>query len=149
MNMQTNTELPLWLQTKNQTNLNFEKKHDFVGINITSLGKLLHFFTNITPVYRVKTSPWLRVCTLLITSLLVLLSRNLIFLWACLLIILGELALFPGNAILGIFKKYLKLIIFTAIFILPSLFLSRKADLALQHGNSLFLRSNNYIFPMF
>lgn len=109
--MQTNTELPLWLQTKNQTNLNFEKKHDFVGINITSLGKLLHFFTNITPVYRVKTSPWLRVCTLLITSLLVLLSRNLIFLWACLLIILGELALFPGNAILGIFKKYLKLII--------------------------------------
>ena len=78
-----------------------------------------------------KTSPWLRVCTLLITSLLVLLSRNLIFLWACLLIILGELALFPGNAILGIFKKYLKLIIFTAIFILPSLFLSRKADLAL------------------
>ena len=54
MNMQTNTELPLWLQTKNQTNLNFEKKHDFVGINITSLGKLLHFFTNITPVYRVK-----------------------------------------------------------------------------------------------
>lgn len=94
MNMQTNTELPLWLQTKNQTNLNFEKKHDFVGINITSLGKLLHFFTNITPVYRVKTSPWLRVCTLLITSLLVLLSRNLIFLWACLLIILGELALF-------------------------------------------------------
>ncbi len=81
MNMQTNTELPLWLQTKNQTNLNFEKKHDFVG--------------------------------------------------ACLLIILGELALFPGNAILGIFKKYLKLIIFTAIFILPSLFLSRKADLAL------------------
>lgn len=122
MNMQTNTELPLWLQTKNQTNLNFEKKHDFVGINIASLGKLLHFFTNITPVYRVKTSPWLRVCTLLITSLLVLLSRNLIFLWACLLIILGELALFPGNAILGIFKKYLKLIIFTAIFILPSLF---------------------------
>lgn len=131
MNMHTKSNLPAWLQAKNQVNLNFEKQHDFVGVNIASLGKLLHFFTNITPVYQVKSSPWLRVCSLFITSLLVLLSHDLIFLWACLLIYLGQLAFFPGNAILVIFKKYLKLIIFTAVFILPSLFLSQKADLTL------------------
>lgn len=131
MNMHTRADLPAWLQTKDQTHLNFEKQHDFVGVNIASLGKLLHFFTNITPVHHVKSSPWLRVCSLLITSLLVLLSHDLIFLWACLLLYLGQLAFFPGNAILMIFKKYLKLIIFTAIFILPSLFLSQKADLPL------------------
>lgn len=77
MNMHTRADLPAWLQTKDQTHLNFEKQHDFVGVNIASLGKLLHFFTNITPVHHVKSSPWLRVCSLLITSLLVLLSCDL------------------------------------------------------------------------
>lgn len=105
MNMHTRADLPAWLQTKDQTHLNFEKQHDFVGVNIASLGKLLHFFTNITPVHHVKSSPWLRVCSLLITSLLVLLSHDLIFLWACLLLYLGQLAFFPGNAILMIFKN--------------------------------------------
>lgn len=131
MNKSTDQKLPAWLTKENNAHLDFKKKHDFVGVNITSISKLLHFLTNVTPVYHVDSSPWFRVCSLLLTTLLVLLSQNVIFLWAVSLIILGQIAFFPGNAILVIIKKYFKLILFTLIFILPSVFLSHKADLAL------------------
>ncbi|MCG0573055.1 energy-coupling factor transporter transmembrane component T family protein [Lactiplantibacillus plantarum] len=117
-----NAALPQWLQDNNQDPLPTGKRN-FVQVNIKTVIRLLDYFTQVTPKVSVKTSPWLRLILLIAYTYLILTSTNVIFLWVIFLLLATRLVTFPGTVIVPIFKKLFKLLLVSAILLLPSVLL--------------------------
>lgn len=123
MEKKTNrTALPEWLQSSNHDPLPAGKRN-FVQVNIKTVIRLLDYFTQVTPKVSVKTSPWLRLLLLIGYTYLILASSNVLFLWLVLLLLAARLVTFPGTTIVPIFKKLIKLLLISAVLLLPSVLL--------------------------
>ncbi|KEK14507.1 energy-coupling factor transporter transmembrane protein EcfT [Limosilactobacillus reuteri] len=115
-------KLPPWLQMKQQGKIQLEKGR-LVQDNLSKFGTLIAYLTKIVPVYQAKNSPWMRIIELIGLTILIVLSSNIMYLWMILLLLMVHLIILPGTIIVNICKKLVKLLIISAIVLLPSLLL--------------------------
>lgn len=120
-----NYDFPEWLKEDNHDRLPASKKN-FVLVNIKTVIKILNYFGKVTPNVTVHTSAWLRLLLLIAYTYLILATTNPIFLWVILLLLGGRLVTFPGEVIIVILKKLVKLLLVSAILLLPSVLLQNE-----------------------
>lgn len=115
-------DLPLWMQMRQQGQVQLEKGR-LVQDNLSKFGALIAYLTKIQPVYQAKNSPWARIVELIGLTILIVLSSNIVYLWMVLLLMMVHLIILPGDIIINILKKLVKLMIISTIVLLPSLLL--------------------------
>lgn len=123
MKKQTSSEpLPSWLTVANHDPLRVSKA-GFVHANLVTVMRLMHYFSQTQPAYRAKSSAWVRLLVFVCETVLIVLATNPLFLWLLGLLLGINLVLLPGTAIARIINRVVKLLCFTALFVLPSVFL--------------------------
>lgn len=118
----SNESLPTWLTEANHDPLQVSKP-GFVHANLATVMRLVHYFAKTRPDYQAKSSAWVRLVVFIFETILIVLARNPLFLWLLGLLLGFNLVLLPGPAIRKISQRVLKLLAFTALFVLPSVLL--------------------------
>ena len=121
---ETKLELPAWLKKENTDRLKIHRRINYIQVNLKTIQTLLAFFTQKTSSYRAKTSPWLRLLSLLLYSILILRTSQLTHLWILFLLLCAKLVFLPSEVILNTLKKLVHTLLFSSLFLLPSLFIS-------------------------
>lgn len=116
------TKLPVWLMNSERHQVQLTKGR-LVQDNLTRFATLVAFLTRITPVYKAKNSPWVRIIELIGLTILIVLSSQVMFLWLILILLLTHLIILPGSVIITITKKLVKLMAVSLLVLLPSLLL--------------------------
>ncbi|HFD6466625.1 energy-coupling factor transporter transmembrane component T [Enterococcus hirae] len=112
--------LPEWINKEDKIKYNGKNK-DFVLVNLSIISKILYFFTLNNIYYRSRTTPVIRLLKLFIFSFVIFSSNNLLFIWIILVLLLFNLSFFSGLVLIKIIKKIFKLLIFSIIFLFPSI----------------------------
>lgn len=115
----TNQTLPDWMMREEITEDRFEVKSSFIQRNLSTVISLLSYL-KIENRKKYDDSPVIRICELLILLVLIYNSKSIVFLWTVGIFFLAEIAFFDGREIRSIVKKMIRLIIFTAVILLPS-----------------------------
>ena len=115
----TNQTLPDWMMREEITEDRFEVKSSFLQRNLSTVISLLSYL-KIENRKKYDDSPAIRICELLILLVIIYNSKSIVFLWTVGIFFLAEIAFFDGREIRSIVKKMIRLIIFTAVILLPS-----------------------------
>ena len=105
-------KLPDWLQTEEALAAS-SKSHQYLQMNINSLRRLLGKMKQTTPAFKAKSSSWMRLVYFVCLAILITLSHSTI----------QHIAFLPGEALLRLWKVLTRVLIFTAIVLLPSILL--------------------------
>lgn len=116
------TPLPFWLTIPQQEKVKLNRGR-MVQDNLSKFAGLINFLTKITPVYHAKNSPWVRIVEMIGLTILIVLSAKITFLWLVLILLLAHLVMLPGEVIITIGKKLVKLLLVSLLVLLPSLLL--------------------------
>ena len=121
--------LPLFLQKNECNDFEFKKSSMFLGKNLNTLSKLLDKIRFTRNEASEKNSPYIRLLEFMILTIVISLSKNLIFLWITSLFFLSKLALFKGSTIISVVKRLFIVFILPGVIfannVNPSLFLFR------------------------
>lgn len=115
----TNQTLPDWMMKEEITVNSSEVKSGFLQSNLSTVISLLSYL-KIEDRKKYGGSPVIRICELLILLVLIYNSKSIVFLWTVGIFLLAEIAFFSGREIRSIVRKLIRLIIFTAVILLPS-----------------------------
>ena len=115
----TNQTLPDWMMKEEITVNDSEVKSGFLQSNLSTVISLLSYL-KIEDRKKYGGSPVIRICELLILLVLIYNSKSIVFLWTVGIFLLAEIAFFSGREIRSIVRKLIRLIIFTAVILLPS-----------------------------
>ena len=115
-------KLPDWLQTEEALAAS-SKSHQYLQMNINSLRRLLGKMKQTTPAFKAKSSSWMRLVYFVCLAILITLSHSTIQLWILAIFLLAHIAFLPGEALLRLWKVFTRVLIFTAIVLLPSILL--------------------------
>ena len=115
----TNQTLPDWMMREEITVNDSEVKSGFLQSNLSTVISLLSYL-KIEDRKKYSGSPVIRICELLILLVLIYNSKSIVFLWTVGIFFLAEVAFFSGREIRSIVRKLIRLIIFTAVILLPS-----------------------------
>ncbi len=115
----TNQTLPDWMMREEITVNDSEVKSSFLQSNLSTVISLLSYL-KIEDRKKYSGSPVIRICELLILLVLIYNSKSIVFLWTVGIFLLAEIAFFSGREIRSIVRKLIRLIIFTAVILLPS-----------------------------
>ena len=115
----TNQTLPDWMMREEITVNGPEVKSGFLQSNLSTVISLLSYL-KIEDRKKYSGSPVIRICELLILPVLIYNSKSIVFLWTVGIFFLVEIVFFSGREIIAIVKKLIRLIIFTAVILLPS-----------------------------
>lgn len=115
----TNQTLPDWMMKEEITVNGSEVKSGFLQSNLSTVISLLSYL-KIEDRKKYGGSPVIRICELLILLVLIYNSKSIVFLWTVGIFLLAEIAFFSGREIRSIVRKLIRLIIFTAVILLPS-----------------------------
>ena len=115
----TNQTLPDWMMKEEITVNSSEVKSGFLQSNLSTVISLLSYL-KIEDRKKYSGSPVIRICELLILLVLIYNSKSIVFLWTVGIFLLAEIAFFSGREIRSIVRKLIRLIIFTAVILLPS-----------------------------
>lgn len=115
----TNQTLPDWMMREEITVNGPEVKSGFLQSNLSTVISLLSYL-KIEDRKKYSGSPVIRICELLILLVLIYNSKSIVFLWTVGIFFLVEIVFFSGREIIAIVKKLIRLIIFTAVILLPS-----------------------------
>ena len=115
----TNQTLPDWMMREEITVNDSEVKSSFLQSNLSTVISLLSYL-KIEDRKKYSGSPVIRICELLILLVLIYNSKSIVFLWTVGIFFLAEVAFFSGREIRSIVRKLIRLIIFTAVILLPS-----------------------------
>lgn len=118
----TNQTLPDWMMREEITEDRFEVKNSFLQRNLSTVISLLSYL-KIENRKKYDDSPVIRICELIILLILIYNSKSILFLWTVGIFFLVEIVFFSGREIRAIVKKMIRLIIFTAVILLPRSFL--------------------------
>ena len=130
---ETNLTLPTWLTAENHDNIKTDPHRNYIQINIRGVIRLLNFLTNTNVSYSSKKSPWIRLLSLITYTIMILKGTSLTYLWIVGLLLFIKLSVLPGSVIINIIKKLFRLLIISAIVLLPSIVIS-------QNDMTLFLQ---------
>ena len=114
-----NQTLPDWMVREEITVNDSEVKSSFLQSNLSTVISLLSYL-KIEDRKKYSGSPVIRICELLILLVLIYNSKSIVFLWTVGIFLLAEVAFFSGREIRSIVRKLIRLIIFTAVILLPS-----------------------------
>lgn len=115
----TNQTLPDWMMREEITVNGPEVKSGFLQSNLSTVISLLSYL-KIEDRKKYSGSPVIRICELLILLVLIYNSKSIVFLWTVGIFLLAEIAFFSGREIRSIVRKLIRLVIFTAVILLPS-----------------------------
>lgn len=115
----TNQTLPDWMTREEITVNGSEVKSSFLQSNLSTVISLLSYL-KIEDRKKYGGSPVIRICELLILLVLIYNSKSIVFLWTVGIFLLAEIAFFSGREIRSIVRKLIRLVIFTAVILLPS-----------------------------
>ena len=115
-------KLPDWLQ-QDEALAASSKSHQYLQMNINSLRRLLGKMKQTTPAFKAKSSSWMRLVYFVCLAILITLSHSTIQLWILAIFLLAHIAFLPGEALLRLWKVLTRVLIFTAIVLLPSILL--------------------------
>ena len=115
----TNQTLPDWMMKEEITVNGSEVKSGFLQSNLSTVISLLSYL-KIEDRKKYGGSPVIRICELLILLVLIYNSKSIVFLWTVGIFLLAEIAFFSGREIRSIVRKLIRLVIFTAVILLPS-----------------------------
>ena len=115
----TNQTLPDWMMREEITEERHEVKNSFLQSNLSTVISLLSYL-KIENRKKYSDSPVIRICELIILLILIYNSKSIVFLWTVGIFFLAEIVFFSGRDIRSIVKKLIRLIIFTAVILLPS-----------------------------
>lgn len=115
----TNQTLPDWMMREEITEERYEVKNSFLQSNLSTVISLLSYL-KIENRKKYSDSPVIRICELIILLILIYNSKSIVFLWTVGIFFLVEIVFFSGREIRAIVKKLIRLIIFTAVILLPS-----------------------------
>ncbi len=115
----TNQTLPDWMTREEITVNGAEVKSSFLQSNLSTVISLLSYL-KIEDRKKYGGSPVIRICELLILLVLIYNSKSIVFLWTVGIFLLAEIAFFSGREIRSIVRKLIRLVIFTAVILLPS-----------------------------
>ena len=111
-------KLPDWLQ-QDEALAASSKSHQYLQMNINSLRRLLGKMKQTTPAFKAKSSSWMRLVYFVCLAILITLSHSTIQLWILAIFLLAHIAFLPGEALLRLWKVLTRVLIFTAIVLLP------------------------------
>lgn len=120
MNEISKKNIPEWLK-KDNTNAVPAGKKNYVLSNIKNIIKILNYFTKVEAPVKIGSSPWVRLVLLIAYTYLILTQTNFIVLWIILITFGIQMVIFPGDTILSIIKKLVKLIIISLFLLVPSI----------------------------
>ena len=124
-------KLPDWLQREEALAAS-SKSHQYLQMNINSLRRLLGKMKQTTPALKAKSS--------------ITLSHSTIQLWILAIFLLAHIALLPGEALLRLWNVLTRVLIFTAIVLLPSILLRGFQNSGLFLGRTGILVLNLSLF---
>ena len=113
--------LPPFLQKSEWGMGEFKKSSLFLGKNLNTLSKMLYKIRFTRDEAEEKNTPYIRLLEFIILTIIISLSKNLLFLWIIALFFLSRLALFKGRTIISVVKRLIILCLLSFIFILPGL----------------------------
>ena len=128
-------KLPDWL-LQEQTTLEASKSHHYLQMNLHTLRHFLGKMKQTTPAFKAKTSSWMRLVYFLTLAILITTAHHTIQLWILGILLLLHIAMLPGEALLHLFKVLVKVLLFSAIVILPSILFQ-----GFQNGGLFLLRA--------
>ena len=120
--------LPLFLQKNECNDFEFKKSSMFLGKNLNTLSKLLDKIRFTRNEASEKNSPYIRLLEFMILTIVISLSKNLIFLWITSLFFLSKLALFKGSTIISVVKRLFILCLLSFVFILPGVIFANNVN---------------------
>ena len=120
--------LPLFLQKNECSDFEFKKSSMFLGKNLNTLSKLLDKIRFTRNEASEKNSPYIRLLEFMILTIVISLSKNLIFLWITSLFFLSKLALFKGSTIISVVKRLFILCLLSFVFILPGVIFANNVN---------------------
>ena len=100
----------------------------FLGKNLNTLSKLLDKIRFTRNEASEKNSPYIRLLEFMILTIVISLSKNLIFLWITSLFFLSKLALFKGSTIISVVKRLFILCLLSFVFILPGVIFANNVN---------------------
>jgi len=120
--------LPPFLQKNECNDFEFKKSSMFLGKNLNTLSKLLDKIRFTRNEASEKNSPYIRLLEFMILTIVISLSKNLIFLWITSLFFLSKLALFKGSTIISVVKRLFILCLLSFVFILPGVIFANNVN---------------------
>lgn len=120
--------LPHFLQKNECNDFKFKKSSMFLGKNLNTLSKLLDKIRFTRNEASEKNSPYIRLLEFMILTIVISLSKNLIFLWITSLFFLSKLALFKGSTIISVVKRLFILCLLSFVFILPGVIFANNVN---------------------
>ncbi|QNQ80922.1 energy-coupling factor transporter transmembrane component T [Lactobacillus sp. PV034] len=120
MDVKNKQNIPKWLKNDSNNPVPAGKKN-YVLANIKNVIKILNYFTKVESPVKIGSSPWVRLVLLIAYTYLILTQTNFIVLWIILITFGIQLVMFPGDIILSIIKKLVKLIIISLFLLVPSI----------------------------
>lgn len=120
--------LPPFLQKNECNDFEFKKSSMFLGKNLNTLSKMLDKIRFTRNEASEKNSPYIRLLEFMILTIVISLSKNLIFLWITSLFFLSKLALFKGSTIISVIKRLFILCILSFVFILPGVIFANNVN---------------------
>ena len=120
--------LPLFLQKNECSDFEFKKSSMFLGKNLNTLSKMLDKIRFTRNEASEKNSPYIRLLEFMILTIVISLSKNLIFLWITSLFFLSKLALFKGSTIISVVKRLFILCLLSFVFILPGVIFANNVN---------------------
>ena len=140
-------KLPDWLQ-QDEALAASSKSHQYLQMNINSLRRLLGKMKQTTPAFKAKSSSWMRLVYFVCLAILITLSHSTIQLWILAIFLLAHIAFLPGEALLRLWKVLTRVLIFTAIVLLPSILLRGFQNSGIFLGRTGILALGANIFNM-
>lgn len=120
--------LPPFLQKNECNDFEFKKSSMFLGKNLNTLSKMLDKIRFTRNEASEKNSPYIRLLEFMILTIVISLSKNLIFLWITSLFFLSKLALFKGSTIISVVKRLFILCLLSFVFILPGVIFANNVN---------------------
>ena len=120
--------LPPFLQKNECNDFEFKKSSMFLGKNLNTLSKMLDKIRFTRNEASEKNSPYIRLLEFMILTIVISLSKNLIFLWITSLFFLSKLALFKGSTIISVIKRLFILCLLSFVFILPGVIFANNVN---------------------
>lgn len=120
----TSSKLPDWLNVDNADKLKSSHRRNYIQVNIKTIIKLLDFFTTPSSFSNTKTTPWVRLVSLIVYTIIISISTNLSYLWILSLILCSKLVILPSNTVINILKKLCCMLVVSSLILLPSIVMS-------------------------